>query len=293
MRGPLLASAPAPVSPVVRLKAGTISSGEDGECCAGCDPFVADHEPCPGGPAAARVILVPNARPVDAWPDAAEDGGEQRQRDRDGDDRNQHAADADAPHGGHRQHDQRDEADADRQPREEYGSAGGRDGGDDGVLVVAALGPLLAPAGDQQQRVVDRDAEADERDQELDDRGDVRDVAEAEDDQEGREDRERRDQQRDQREQRGEDEGKDGERSECAEERLGEDAGPLLRAAGAELVQAGDRAGVAARAGCAPGCGRRSSPRAASPNPFGAGAKAKATVVLPSRVIRRGSWVAP
>ena len=44
------------------------------------------------------------------------------------------------------------------------------------VLAVAAVADLLAEAEDHQQRVVDRDAEPDERDQELDDDRDVRDV---------------------------------------------------------------------------------------------------------------------
>ena len=49
---------------------------------------------------------------------------------------------------------------------------------DHGVVVVAPARALLAPAGDDQQRVVDRDAEADEGDEELDDERDVGDVGE-------------------------------------------------------------------------------------------------------------------
>ena len=44
----------------------------------------------------------------------------------------------------------------------------------DRVVVVAAVIAFLAPSGDEQQRVVDGDAEADEGDEELDDERDVR-----------------------------------------------------------------------------------------------------------------------
>ena len=50
---------------------------------------------------------------------------------------------------------------------------GGLHRDDDGLVVVAAVVALLAPAGDEQQRVVDGDAEADQGDEELDDEPDV------------------------------------------------------------------------------------------------------------------------
>ena len=54
-----------------------------------------------------------------------------------------------------------------------------------------AVGHLLAEAEDHQQRVVDRDPEPDERDEELDDDRDVGDVRQAEDAEERRQDRRR------------------------------------------------------------------------------------------------------
>ena len=66
--------------------------------------------------------------------------------------------------------------------------------------------PFLAPADDDEQRVVDRDAEPDQRDEELDDHRDVGDARERPDQQEGRRDRDERHQQRHDRHERAEDE---------------------------------------------------------------------------------------
>ena len=63
-------------------------------------------------------------------------------------------------------------------PESTHRPTGGRHRDDDRVGVVAAVGALLAPAGDDQQRVVDRHAEADQRDEELHDERDVGDVGE-------------------------------------------------------------------------------------------------------------------
>ena len=57
----------------------------------------------------------------------------------------------------------------DGEAREHDGAARGLDGGDHRSRVVRAAGSFLAPSGDEQQRVVDRDPETDERDEELDD----------------------------------------------------------------------------------------------------------------------------
>ncbi len=82
-------------------------------------------------------------------------------------------------------------------------------------LHVLALAELVAEAEDHQERVVDRDPEPDERDQELDDDRDVRDVGEDPDEREGVEDRGDRDGDRHQhRRQRPEDEEEDHERAE-------------------------------------------------------------------------------
>ena len=84
---------------------------------------------------------------------------------------------------------------------------------------------LLAEAERHQQRVVDRDAEPDERDQELNDDRHVRDVGQREHAREGRQDRGRRHRKRHRHgRERAEDEEEDDQRAGAAEERLGEDA---------------------------------------------------------------------
>ena len=79
---------------------------------------------------------------------------------------------------------------------------------------------LLPPAHDDDQRVVDRDAESDERDQELHDWRDVGHGRDRVDGQEGRHDRRDRHQQRKHGEERAEHERQDRERAQSAEERL-------------------------------------------------------------------------
>ena len=113
-------------------------------------------------------------------------------------------------------------------------------------LVRRALPALVAPAHDDQQRVVDRDAEPDERDEELDDDRDVGDAGERPDEQERRRDRDRRHQQRHDRHERAEDQGEDDERAEAGEEDLQQDAhagvvgAGAVRAAGAQRLDPRD-----------------------------------------------------
>jgi hypothetical protein len=83
----------------------------------------------------------------------------------------------------------------------------------DRLVVVVSVRYLLAPPGDQQQRVVDCHAEADEPDQELDHEVDVHQVRQAQDGKERGRDRGCRDQQRHHGKQRGEDEGQYRERT--------------------------------------------------------------------------------
>ncbi len=106
---------------------------------------------------------------------------------------------------------------------------GGVHGAADRGLVVVALGQFLAPAGDQQERVVDGNAEADEADQELNDEVDIDEVGQAENGQERGRHRSGRDQQRDDRQQRGKHEGQHGQRTERAEEDLASYARPGAR----------------------------------------------------------------
>src|SRR5262249_39794540 len=150
--------------------------------------------------------------PVDPRANAPEDRRQQRQRHGDRDERDQHAAEAHAAQRRLGQDDERNETDTDRQPRQEHRPAGGRDRGRNPVSVLAATRALLAPARDDEQRVIDGDAEPDERNQELDDGGDVGDIAEPEDDQQRCQDGKRSDQERYEGKQRRKDEREHGER---------------------------------------------------------------------------------
>ena len=111
------------------------------------------------------------------------------------------------------------------------------------VVRRARLLAFLAPADDDQQRVVDRDSEPDQRDQELHDHGDVGDAVSGQIEQERRRDRDDRHQQRDDRGERAEDEDEHEQRAECGEQRPEEHARSrsLRVVAGcAERVEPGD-----------------------------------------------------
>jgi hypothetical protein len=84
---------------------------------------------------------------------------------------------------------------------------------------------FLAPARDQQQRVVDGDAQADQGDQELHDEAHVGEVGEPQDEQERGQDRHGRDDQRHERQERREHEQQHGQGAEGAEQRLRQHAG--------------------------------------------------------------------
>jgi hypothetical protein len=105
-------------------------------------------------------------------------------------------------------------------------------------LDVVPFSQLVTEAEDHQQRVVDRDAEPDQRNQELHDDRDVRDVRECPDERERVQDRCNRDDQRHQhRGQRPEDEEEDHERAETADQRLEEDARPSVLGVTVRLVE--------------------------------------------------------
>ena len=142
---------------------------------------------------------------------------------------------------GHRDDQQGAQADRHRAGAREDRVAGVLHRDDDGVVVVAAVRAFLPPPVDDEQRVVDRDAEADQRDQELHDEADVHHVGAQQHDRERREDRHERDQQRHEREEGGEEEQQDGQRAEPAEERVDEQARCLrVVAALCQQVVAGD-----------------------------------------------------
>ena len=108
------------------------------------------------------------------------------------------------------------------------------------VVIVAAVVALLAPARDEQQRVVDSNAEPDQRDEELHDERHIGQVGDRQQHHERRENRHRGDQERQQREEGREHECEDDERADPAEQRLAEDSRTAVVAAtGRQRVLAG------------------------------------------------------
>ena len=91
---------------------------------------------------------------------------------------------------------------------------------DRGLVGRAGALALLAPAHHDKERVVDRDTESDERDQELHDDRNVREAREGPDEQERGRDRHDRHQQRHQRHERREDEAKDDQRARTSDQNL-------------------------------------------------------------------------
>ena len=100
---------------------------------------------------------------------------------------------------------------------------------------------LLAPARDDDQRVVDRHAQAEQGDQELNDGGDGRELGQAKQQQERGHDRDDRHENGDDRQEGREHEREHGQRAEPAEHGLEEQAGALAVGAAVleERVEAG------------------------------------------------------
>jgi hypothetical protein len=168
---------------------------------------------------------------VDARAEDRKQSRKQRDRREDRDRRDQHAADAHRADERQRQHDHREQADRDRRARDDDGAAGVGHGLDERRLDVVALTQLVAEPEDHQQCVVDRDAEADEGDQELHDDGDVGDVGQAPDERERVQDGRHRDHDRHQdRGQRPEHEQEDHQRAKPADHGFEEDARAPARA---------------------------------------------------------------
>ena len=158
--------------PILMPKIGMMSAR------AGCSatPAAIQRRRTTGGPRRStrgRPLLVPDPRQVDPRPDAAEHGRQQGQADQRADQRDEHAADTHAAQQRHRDHQQRAQADGHRAGAGNDRVTGVLHRDDDGVVVVPAVRPFLAPSVDDEQRVVDRDAEADQRDQELHHEADV------------------------------------------------------------------------------------------------------------------------
>ncbi len=191
---------------------------------------------------------MPDPRPVDAGADATEQGGQQRGGDRHADQRNEHSAVADGTQEGHRNDDQGDQADRDGEAAEQHGMARRLHRGHDRVVVLPAVGTLLAPTGDDQQRVVDGYPETDQGDEELHQERHVREEGQPQQDQEGRCDRHGRDEQRYQREHGGEDERENRQGTDSGEQGLDQYSRPTAGAAvGLEFLYAGDGPGQRCR----------------------------------------------
>ena len=92
-----------------------------------------------------------------------EDGRQERQREDDRAEDDERAGDADRADGRGREQEQPGQPDGDRDAAERDGLAGGRDGPLDGLADGPAAAQLLAEAADDEQRVVDRQGEAEHR----------------------------------------------------------------------------------------------------------------------------------
>ncbi len=75
---------------------------------------------------------------------------QQRGRDGDRDERDQHPADAEAAQERHWQNDEREQPDRDGEPAEHDGATGGLCCGDDCLRVAEPVSELFSPAGDDQ-----------------------------------------------------------------------------------------------------------------------------------------------
>ena len=195
-------------------------------------------------------------RPVEPAPDLGQSHRQQGQRSGGGDERDQHPAVAHRAQERQRQGDQGEQSDGNGDPAEQHGTTRGLHGALDGLVTGPAVCGLLAPAGDHDQRVVDRHAEADEGDQELDDRRDRGELGQPEQQQEGGQNRGDRHHERDERQERGKDEGEHQQRAEAAEQSLHKDSRTLAarsRVLG-KRIEAGQVDRLARHRGVGQGC---------------------------------------
>ena len=108
---------------------------------------------------------------------------------------------------------------------------------DGGLVGDLSASAFLAPADDDEEGVVDRDPEPDERDEELDDHGDVGDVRDRPDEQKRGRDSDGRHQQRHDRHERAEDEDEDEQGAERADQCLDEHSGAARLALGRRCTE--------------------------------------------------------
>ncbi len=206
------------------------------------DPAVSHDDLCPPRPHATCAILTAGVTVIESRADRRQDDRQQGESDRDADEGDQHAGDPDAAQEWHGESDEREQRDRDgRAAEDDRGARVLHRVAHGGVVAHPVRLALLAPARHHDERVVDRDPEADQADEELDDDRDVGDARERPEQQEGRRDRDERHQQRHHGHERGEHERENHERADRSGQRLHEDAGARLRIArsGAQRVEAG------------------------------------------------------
>ena len=186
---------------------------------------VADDQARPGGPVPLGAVGASQPAGVGDRPDRREHDGQQRQRDGDGHERDEQAAVAHRAQERHRQHERREQSDRHGGAAEQHGAPGGSGGVHDRLLVASPALSFLTPAHDDQERVVDRDAEADQRDEEDDDQVDLGQRGEPPDGQQRDRDRDDRHQQRYEGECGREDEHQHDQCPDAGDERLVQEAG--------------------------------------------------------------------
>ena len=221
----------------VDLERGDEHERDDRDAGGEHEPAAPHHEPAPAppDPRLGRVrideLLRHHAQPVDPRAEDREHRRQQRDRREHGDRGDEHPAEADRADERQRDDEHAEQADRDRRAGDDHRAARVRHRLDERLFRRVVERQLLAEAEDDEERVVDRDAETDERDEELDDDRHVREVGEAEDAEERRQDRRDRDDDRHRdRGERAEDEDQHDERAGAAEERLREDARALVGA---------------------------------------------------------------
>ena len=166
------------------------------------DRAVMDDSLGPAGPGVRGLVVGAAVGPVELAAEGVEDDRQQGQRDGDADQRDHHAAVADAAQEGKRKGEEREQADRDGRAAEDDSPARRLHRAHDRLVALVPVGDLLPPSDHDDQRVVDRHAEPDQGDQELDDRRDVGHERDPVDDQERGHDRRNRHHQRHEREER-------------------------------------------------------------------------------------------
>ena len=161
-----------------------------------------------------------DAHPVEPVHAEVDEHRQERERAGDGDERDHEPADPEAAHEGERHEEHQREADPDRRAAEDDRAPRSLHRADDGVLLRFPGPELLAVAVDDQERVVDRNAEPDEHDEVLQVRRQLHHVREEPDDRERRRDRGRSEDERQQEGERPEDEGEDQRRDRDGDEEL-------------------------------------------------------------------------